>query len=100
MTDVVISRRGVPVRLTDERWAHIVDEHSELAGLRPAVLDAVELANRILEGSRGELLAVKEREPGKWIVVVYRELSGDGFIITAFLTSKGRSLSRRRQLWP
>lgn len=100
MTDAVTSRRGVYVRLTDERWSHIVEEHNELIGLRPAVLDAVELAERVLEGGRGELLAVKGREPGKWIVVVYREFDTDGFIITAFLTSKGRTLSRRRQLWP
>lgn len=100
MTDIVTSRRGVSVRLTDERWAHIVEEHNELAGLRPSVLDAVELAERILEGRRGELLAIRRREPGKWIVVVYREFNADGFIITAFLTSKGRTLSRRRQLWP
>lgn len=100
MTDIVISRWGTPIRLTDERWGHIVGGHSELMGMRPSVLNALENAERILEGARGELLAVQEREPGKWIVVVYKELSGDGYVITAFLTSKERWLNRRRQLWP
>jgi hypothetical protein len=34
------------------------------------------------------------------LVVVYREHTTDGFIITAFMTSKTRSLAKRRQLWP
>lgn len=51
-------------------------------------------------GGLGELLAIKEMEPGKWIVVVYREDADDAFIITAFLTRRVRSLERRRQVWP
>jgi hypothetical protein len=31
---------------------------------------------------------------------VYRELQEDGFIVTAFLTRRIRSLDRRGQLWP
>jgi hypothetical protein len=54
----------------------------------------------IFAGNRGELLAVREVEPGKYLVVVYRESQQDGFIITAFLTRKGQALHRRQQLWP
>jgi hypothetical protein len=54
----------------------------------------------VLEGNLGELLAVKELEPGKHIVVAYREAEMDGFIITAFLTRRLSSLERRKQLWP
>ena len=32
--------------------------------------------------------------------VVCREQGDDGFIITALLTSKARSLAKRRQVWP
>ncbi len=56
--------------------------------------------NRILEGSEQEILAISEFTPGKWLVVAYREFEDDGFIITAYLTRKIRSLNRRRQLWP
>jgi hypothetical protein len=100
LLDVVRSRNGVPVRLTDERWAHIAEEHCELAGLRSDVLEAIAFPERILEGGRGERLAVREVEPGKAMVVVYRELADDGFVITAFLTRRLVSLERRRQVWP
>ena len=41
MVDLVVSKQGVPIRLADERWAHISEEHCELAGLRSEVLEAV-----------------------------------------------------------
>jgi len=100
MVSVVSSRNGVSVRLTDERWAHITEEHCELAGLRPAVLEAVSDPARVLAGSVGELVALRETEPGKFLAVVYREAGADGFIITAFLTRRLASLERRKQLWP
>ncbi|MHB1586923.1 MAG: hypothetical protein ACYCRH_09265 [Acidiferrobacteraceae bacterium] len=46
-----------------------------------------------------ELLAVREIEPGKHLVVVYRELTDDGFIMTAFVTRHMRSWARREQRW-
>jgi hypothetical protein len=35
----------------------------------------------------------------KYLIVVYRELLDDGFIITAYLTRRLRSLTKREQLW-
>ncbi len=100
MINTVTSQNGVTIRLTDERWAHIADEHCELADLRSEVLEAVSRPERILAGGDGELLAVHDMEPGKHMVVVYRELKDDGFIITAFVTGRIRSLAKRKQLWP
>ncbi len=100
MTGTVTSRNGIPIRLTDERWVHITEEHSELAGLRTEVLGAIADPVRVVAGNTGELLAVRELELGKHIVVVYRELEGDGFVITAFVTRRLQSLERRKQLWP
>jgi hypothetical protein len=39
---------------------------------------------------------------GKWLVVIYKEHEElqDGFVITAFLTKRMRSLERRVQIWP
>ena len=71
-----------------------------MAGLRLEVLETVANPTEIFAGNRGELLAVREVEPGKYLVVVYRESQQDGFIITAFLTRKGQALRRRQQLWP
>ncbi len=100
MCDVASSPLGVPIRLTDERWGHITEGHNELTGLRADILDAVEHPHMVVAGRAGELLAIRQWEPNKWLVVVYRELNGDGFIITAFLTSRIASLMRRRQIWP
>jgi len=94
------SKGGVLVRLTEERWSHIIDEHGELSGLRAELLRTVSDPEKILAGNEGALLALRTVEPGKWLVVVYREIEEDGFIITAFLTRKIRSLDRRKQLWP
>jgi hypothetical protein len=96
----VLSKNGIVVRLTDERWAHITEEHCELAGMRLEVLEAVGNPLRVLAGGEGELLAVREISSKKHLVVVYRESESDGFIITAFLTSKVKPLNRRTQLWP
>lgn len=100
MTSTATSKNGIEIRLTDERWAHISDEHAELTDFRSEVIEAIAEPIRIFAGAAGELLAVRELELGKYIVVVYRELEEDGFVITAFLTRRMRSLERRRQIWP
>jgi hypothetical protein len=100
MTEIVVSKNGVPTRLTDERWVHITEEHNELAGMRLEILETIADPAQIFAGSRGELFAVREIEPGKYLVVVYRESQNDGFIITAFLTRRIQSFRQRQLLWP
>jgi hypothetical protein len=96
----VFSKNGVPVRLTSERWSHITKEHCEMAALRLEVMEAIAQPERVLAGNADELLALREIEPGKWLVAVYREFGDDGFVITAFLTRRWAALERRKQLWP
>ena len=100
MAEPVSSKNGLPIRLTDERWVHITEEHAELAGFRYDVLEAIANPERIVAGNAGELLAMRTQPDGKVLVVVYREISNDGFVITAFLTRRPASLNRRTQLWP
>ena len=101
MTITVTSRDGVPIRLTDERWAHIVEQHAELAGMRQDVLEALANAERVLAGQAGERLAIQAHAPGQFLVVVYREIdSSDGFILTAFLTKRTAWMERRHSIWP
>jgi hypothetical protein len=100
MTETVTSKNGVTIRLTDERWSHITEEHAELAGYRLELLEAIAEPEKILAGSADELLALKKQKDGKTFVVVYRESADDGFVITAFLTRREASLKRRKQLWP
>jgi hypothetical protein len=98
--ETVYSKHGVPIRLTDERWAHIMEEHGELAGLRLEIVETIANPTEIFAGNHGELLAIREVELGKYLVVTYREFQQDGFIITAFLTRKKQALRRRQRLWP
>lgn len=100
MIETVLSQNNIPIRLTDERWTHITEEHCELAGMCLEVLEAIENPSRILAGGEEELLAIQETEKGKFLVVVYHELNNDGFIITAFLTRRIKSFNRRKQIWP
>lgn len=65
MLDISKSKNGVSVRLTDERWTHIVEEHSEMAGLRLEVLETIVNPSLILEGHHGVLVAVSEIVKGK-----------------------------------
>jgi hypothetical protein len=56
---------------------------------------------KVLSGSGGELSAVREIAPGKFLVVVYKEAgAGDGFVITAFLTRRIKQLEKRVVIWP
>ena len=97
----VVSKHGLPIRLPDERWSHIEREHDDLVGLRDDVLRTISEPDRILAGCEDELLAVREMEQGKWLVIVYREVSvSDGFVITAYLTRRTKQLERRTVLWP
>lgn len=91
--EIVRSRSGVPVRLTDERWKHISENHPEVVDMRSEILETLAEPDLIQEGDSGELLAVRryEKTPltSKFLIVPYREVSSeDGFILTAYLTSR------------
>jgi len=87
--DVARSVNGVPIRLSYERWYHIVENHDDLASAFHEVLDVIEKPDLIARGSHGALKAVRSMGGKKWMVVVYRESSKrDGFVITAYVLSK------------
>ncbi|MBC7227162.1 MAG: hypothetical protein H5T61_08010 [Thermoflexales bacterium] len=99
--EVAISRNRVPIRLPEERWFHITEEHSEMAGYYFEVLETIEAPDAIYEGVTGEYLAIREANKGKYLVVIYREVSQeDGFVITAFLCKRRGWIERRRKIWP
>ena len=97
-----VSKNGVPIRLTDERWEHIVGGHAEMQTHKSQVLETVEEPDFVQEGDFGVLLAVRfyphTTLTSKYVIVAYRELDdNDGFVLTAYLTS--RPTTRRRTLW-
>lgn len=99
---IVRSHSGVPVRLTEERWQHIVRRHPEMDDQRERVLETVTEPDMIQQGDFGELLAIRFYAEtlltSKFLVVAYREIQpNDGFILTAYLTN--RPSARRAMIW-
>jgi hypothetical protein len=83
------SVNGVPIRLTDERWEHILDSHPELASYRETILDAVENPDYILTSRRGSLAAVVVLGRKAFLHVFYVEKGRhDGFILSALVEER------------
>ncbi len=96
--DAVYSVDGVPIRLTDERWEHIVSNKPYMSAYYETVLDAIERPTWILRGYAGALVAVLSLGKRQYLHVVYRELDQqDGFIVTAFISQK---VNRSAIIWP
>ena len=100
--DVTISKNGVPIRLTSERWLHITIGHPEIADYYYEILETVETPEIIYEGNKNAKIAVKEFQEklSKFIVVVYREIdANDGFILTAYFSNKIQEFKKKKVLW-
>lgn len=62
------------------------------------VLDALERPDWVSRGYDGALIAWKGYGLRRFLAVVYREVDpADGFVVTAFFTSKPR---KRGKIWP
>ena len=97
--EVVYSKNKIPIRLTEERWFHIIESHDDLAGYYDAVLRTIEEPNCIIEGYGKVLIALQEIEKGKFLAVVYKEIDKrDGFVITAYFTKRVK-LYKEVMLW-
>lgn len=101
MTNITYSVKNIPIRLTDERWTHIVENHDDMAGYYFEVLEAVANPIWIFKGDKDELWAVKLISEKKGMFVIYRESKeqNNGFIIAAFFTTKIQKLLRRKIIW-
>jgi hypothetical protein len=102
---VATTPRRRQIRLTQTVWRKIQREHPEFQGSDYAreVRKAIEDPDYLLIGWEGADLALRwcETAPGKpkHISVVYRELDGEGFVITAFFVSRYQRLLNRGIRW-
>ena len=95
--DTVYSINHVPIRLTEERWDHIVDRRPYMTAYYEKVLNAVEQPTYILLGHRASPIAVLPIGRWKYLHVVYREVGQhDGFIITAYIKPR---VNKRQVIW-
>ena len=96
--DIAYSKNGVPIRITDERWSHIVENHDELAGYRDDVIAVIENPEWITRGQRGSLIAWRRYGRRGFLCVYYREVSDDdGFVITAYFQRRAK---KEPKVWP
>jgi hypothetical protein len=95
--DKVLSVEGVPIRLTEERWFHIVENHDDMAGHYDDVLETIADPDFVIPGYGGSLIAVRNYGRRHNLFAVYRQLSRiDGFVITAYFGSK---VSSKKAIW-
>ena len=99
---IVRSVSNVPIRLTEERWSHVIRQHPELETQRDRVLETVSAPDVLQEGDFGELLALRfyAQTPltRKYLIVAFREVTEtDGFILTAYFAR--RPSTRRQTIW-
>ena len=94
------SKNQVPIRLTEERWLHIITSHTEMNGNILELIKTIEDPETITKGVRDELRCIRffphTHLGPKYLMVAYKELSpNDGFIITAYKTSRIKKQTRR-----
>lgn len=89
------------IRITARQWAHVIEAHDYMAGNADKVLETIAEPDLIVEGKQGESLALRLYESTnitrKTAVVVYRD-EPDGFMITAFFTSRADKIERKGEI--
>jgi hypothetical protein len=105
---VVKSINNFNIRLTEERWLHIIEYHKELEDFQSEILLTIVEPDIVYSSPMDvepNLAAVKEitslvdKGLAKNLVVHYKEpLLASGFILTAFVMSD-KKLKKRFKLW-
>jgi hypothetical protein len=99
---VIHDYRGVPIRLTDERLAHIL-EHPEMVGLESAIEQTLAQPETVIESFSDPQARlyyrfyVGTRVGDKYLCVVVKISRDDAFVLTAYLTDM---VKRGAQIWP
>lgn len=90
------------IRLEDERWDHIKENHPETKEVIGFITETISTPDFVQLGNNSEFLAVKRytKTPisrNKYCVVVYKTIDTDGFVITSYFTR--RPSFKRKLLW-
>ena len=85
--------QGREIRLTDERWRHVV-EHPEMGGMDAALEETLRNPEWVIRSRSDPATALFYRYylrtvvGGKWLCVVVKYCEVDPFVLTAYLTDK------------
>lgn len=95
---IIKSVHDVPIRLTSERWLHIVARHPEMEKQKDRILETVIKPDLVQQGDFKERMAIKHFEnallTSKYLLVIYQI---EGFIFTAYFTNMPSE--RRKMTW-
>jgi hypothetical protein len=72
--EIAYSIHGIPIRLTDERWEHIVSNKPYMYAFDDAIPKAIEEPTVVLRGYAGTLIAVLSLARERYLHVVYNML--------------------------
>ena len=99
--EVLSDHRDRRIRLTNERWSHILD-HPEMPGQRERLIETLTDPDVVIATAKDEDVHVYHRlydktpVTRKYMVVVVKMLADDAFVLTAFFTSKRK---RGKVIW-
>ena len=89
--------QGHPVRLPDERWNHIIEDHPNIVEIPETIGETLQSPD-ILRRSNSDPDTVRlyykrlpdQADGEKWGCVVVKYLNGDAFVLTAYITDSIR----------
>ena len=91
--EVLQDHQGLAIRLTNERWAHILD-HPEMAGQQERLAETLVSPDIVTATVKDEAVHayhhLYDTTPitRKYMVVVVKMLADDAFVVTAFYSSR------------
>jgi hypothetical protein len=83
------SRRRI--RMTEKQFSHIINEHPEMMNKLEHIKDVLLWPDKIIKSPRDETARYyfrHEKNRKVFLIVVVKYLNGDGFVITAFISTK------------
>ena len=81
-----VDHLGRPIELTEEGWAHIIEEHSELAVHLKSIMHALEqpTIHRRGRDANESWYFLAGAGPARWLHVVVHFFGDEGRVTTAF----------------
>ena len=99
--EIITDYQGRPIRLTEERWAHILD-HPEMINQRERLIETLTQPDLVIATVKDDKVHVYHRlyettpVTHKFMVVAVKMEMDDAFVLTAYFTSR---VKKGRTVW-